>query len=232
MSASTELLQTPSRAQPAGYAESAFNRARAEWSDRIGGTVRSARNWRLAAFAALSVAAMAVVGLIYQSSKASVVPYYIRVAENGQPSVVGVVPEVFSPSLNEVRWQLATWLEWVRAAPLDPVVVKNNYKSAMSFMSQAAANKLNEWAQSDPRLQNIGRETVEFSLVGIAPISGSKSYQARWKELFRNSEGMPKEEQHWVATFDVNIVPPTAVDQIQRNPIGLYIEDFQWTREQ
>ncbi len=221
-----------SKAQPTGYAESAFNRARAEWSDRIGGTVQAARNWRLAAFAALSVAAMAVVGLIYQSSKATVVPYYIRVAENGQPAVVGVVPEVFSPSLNEVRWQLATWLEWVRGAPLDPVVVKNNYKNAMAFMSQAAANKLNEWAQSDPRLQNIGRETVEFSLISIAPISGSKSYQARWKELFRNDAGIVKEEQHWIATFDVNIVPPTAVDQIQRNPIGLYIEDFQWTREQ
>jgi type IV secretory pathway TrbF-like protein len=232
MSASTELLQTQSNVQPAGYAESAFNRAKAEWSDRLGGTVQAARNWRLAAFAALSVAAMAVVGLMYQSSKSSVVPYYIRVAENGEPAVVGVVPEVFSPSLNEVRWQLATWLEWVRATPLDPVVVKKNYRSAMYFMRQAAANKLNEWAQSDPRLKNIGRETVEFSLIGIAPISGSKSYQARWKELFRNSEGGLREEQHWVATFDVDILPPTSVDQIQHNPIGLYIKDFQWTREQ
>jgi type IV secretion system protein TrbF len=232
MSAATELLQTRSNAKPAAYSESAFNRARDEWNDRIGGTIRGARNWRLAAFASFAVAGLAIVGLIYQSSKSAVVPYYVRVAENGQPFVVGVVPEVFSPSLNEVRWQLGTWLEWVRSTPLDSVVVKRNYKNAMYFMRQAAANKLNEWAQKDPRLQNIGRETVEFSLVGIAPISGSKSYQARWKEFYRNSEGGLKEEQRWVATFDVDVVPPATADQIQRNPIGLYIKDFQWTREQ
>jgi type IV secretion system protein VirB5 len=232
MSAASELLQTRTNAKPGGYPESAYARAKAEWNDRIGGTLKAARNWRLAAFSAFAVAALAIVGLIYQSSKSSVVPYYIRVAENGQPFVVGVVPEVFSPSLNEVRWQLATWLEWVRSTPLDPVVVKKNYQSAMYFMRQAAANKLNEWAQKDPRLQNIGRETVEFSLVGIAPISGSKSYQARWKEYLRNSEGGLKEEQRWVATFDVDIDPPATADQIQKNPIGLYIKDFQWTREQ
>jgi type IV secretory pathway TrbF-like protein len=232
MSAATELLQARSMTKPAAYPDSAFNRARAEWNDRIGGTIRGARNWRLAAFAAFTVAALSIIGLIYQSSKSSVVPYYVRVAENGQPFVVGAVPEVFSPTLNEVRWQLGTWLEWVRSTPLDSVVVKKNYQSAMYFMRQAAANKLNEWAQKDPRLQNIGRETVEFSLTGIAPISGSKSYQARWKEFFRNSEGGMKEEQHWVATFDVEVQPPATADLIQRNPIGLYIKDFQWTREQ
>jgi type IV secretion system protein VirB5 len=232
MSAATELLQTRSNTKPLQYPESAFNRARAEWNDRVGGTLRAARNWRLAAFASFAVAALAVVGLIYQSSKSTVVPYYVRVAENGQPFVVGAVPEVFSPTLNEVRWQLATWLQWVRSTPLDPVVVKKNYQSAMYFMRQAAANKLNAWAQNEPRLQNIGKETVEFSLIGIAPISGSKSYQARWKEFFRNAEGELKEEQHWVATFDVEVDPPKTTDAIQRNPLGLYIKDFQWTKEQ
>jgi type IV secretion system protein TrbF len=231
MSAANDLLQNRANFKPVGYPESAYARAKTEWNDRIGGSIKAARNWRLAAFASFALTALTIAGLIYQSSRSIITPYYIRVAENGQPFVVGVVPESFTPSLNEVRWQIGTWLEWVRAVPLDPVVVKKNYQNAMYFMKQAAANKLNEWAQNDARLGNIGRETVEFVLIGIAPISGTHSYQARWKEYLRNAEGGLKEEQHWVATFNVEVVPPLTADEIQRNPIGLYIKDFQWTRE-
>lgn len=231
MSAAQELLQHRSNFPPAGHPESAYARAKAEWNDRLGGSIKAARNWRLAAFASFALAALAIAGLIYQSSRSTVVPFYVRVAENGQPFVVGRVPEAFTPTLNEVRWQLGTWLEWVRAVPLDPVVVKKNYQNAMYFMRQAAANKLNEWAQHAPRLANIGRETVEFTLIGIAPISGTQSYQARWKEDLRNADGTLKEEEHWVATFNVELSPPTTADEVQRNPLGLYIKDFQWTRE-
>ena len=231
MSLAAELTTRRSNFRPAVYPETPFTRAREEWNDRVGGAVKAARNWRLAAFASLALTALAIAGLIYQSSKATVQPYYIRVAENGEPFAVGAAPEAFSPTLNEVRWHLAQWLEWTRGVPLDPVVVKKNYQRSLYFMRQAAANKLNAWAQQDTRLQNIGRETVEFSLVGITPISGTASYQARWKEFLRNAEGGLKEEQHWSATFNVEIQPPTSSEQLQNNPIGLFIKDFQWSRE-
>lgn len=231
MSAANELIQNRSSFKPTAYPESPYTRAKAEWNDRLGGSLQAARNWRLAAFACLALTALAIGALVYQSSRSIVTPYYVRVAENGQPFVVGAVPERFTPGMNEVRWQLGTWLEWVRAVPLDPVVVKKNYQNAMYFMKQAAANKLNEWAQHEPRLANIGRETVEFELVGIAPISGTQSYQARWKEFLRDADGGLKEEEHWVATFNVEIDPPKTAEQVQRNPLGLYIKDFQWTRE-
>jgi type IV secretion system protein VirB5 len=231
MTLASELLTKPSAFRPSVPPDSPFTRAQGEWNDRLGGLVQAARNWRLAAFGALAVTTLAVAGLIYQSSRTTVQPYYIRVAENGQPFAVGTVPEVFTPTGNEIRWHLGTWLGWVRGIPLDPVVVKKNYQQALGFMRQAAANKLNAWAQQDERLQNIGRETVEFSLIGVAPISGTQSYQARWTEVFRNAEGGLKRQEHWTATFNIEIHPPASAEAIQQNPIGLYIKDFQWSRE-
>ena len=231
MSLAQELLNKRSAFQPAGYPETPYNRAKAEWNDRMGTSIRAARNWRLATFGLMAVTLTAIAGLIYQSSRSFVQPYYVRVAENGEPFVVGKVPESFTPTSNEIRWHLVQWLEWTRAIPLDPVIVKRNYLQAIYFMRQAAANKLNAWAQSDTRLQVIGRETVEFTLVGIGPISGTQSYQARWRETARNAEGGVKEESRWSATFTVEIEPPMTESQVQRNPIGLFIKDFQWTRE-
>jgi type IV secretion system protein VirB5 len=231
MTAATELLQKRTAAAPKTFPESAFARAREEWADRVGAPIKSARNWRLATFGLLAVLAMAIGGLIYQSSKSVVVPYYIRVAENGAPMVVGVVPEHFTPTLNDVRWQLGTWLQWVRGTSLDPVVVNRNYRNALNYMRTPAVNKLNEWAQKDDRFQSVGHSTVEVAIKSVAPISGSASYQARWTEIHRDNGGGVKAEEHWAATFDVEIVPPTSADQIQRDPIGLFIRDFQWTRE-
>src|SRR6185437_6542042 len=215
MTAATELLQRRTSTTPKSYPESAFARAREEWSDRIGAPIRSARNWRLAAFGLIAVLAMTIGGLIYQSSK----------------SVVVVVPENFTPTLNDVRWQLGTWLQWVRGTSLDPVVVNRNYRNALNYMLTPAANKLNDYAQKDDRFQNVGRTTVEVELNSVAPISGSSSYQARWTETHRDQGGAVKSVEHWVATFDVEISPPKTAEQIQRNPIGLFIRDFQWTKE-
>lgn len=231
MTAATELLQRRTATAPRSYPESPFARAREEWADRVGAPIRSARNWRLATFGLIVVLAMAIAGLIYQASRSVVVPYYIRVAENGQPTVVGVVPENFTPTLNDVRWQLGTWLQWVRGTSLDPVVVNRNYRSALNYMLTPAANKLNEYAQKDDRFQNVGRSTVEVEISSVAPISGSSSYQARWTETHRDQGGAVKSEEHWAATFDVQIAPPKTAEQIQKNPIGLFIRDFQWTRE-
>lgn len=231
MSLARELLTRRSNFRPATHAESPYSRAREEWNDRLGSLVSAARNWRLAAFGALCVAVLAVVGLILESRRSSVQPYYILVAESGEPSIVGAVPEAFSPTLSEIQWHIAQWLEWTRGIPLDAVVVKKNYQRALYFMRQGAANKLNAWAQQDGRLRNIGRETVEIALIGITPISGTASYQARWKETFRGPEGALKEEQRWSATFTVELQSPTHVEEIQRNPLGLYVKDFQWSRE-
>jgi len=231
MTAATELLQKRTAMAPKSFPESAFVRARQEWADRVGAPIRSARNWRLATFGLLVVLGMAIGGLIYQSSKSLVVPYYIRVAENGAPIVVGAVPEQFTPTLNDVRWQLGSWLQTVRGTSIDPVVVNRNYRNALNYMRTPAVNKLNDWAQTDDRFKNVGKSTVEVEVKSVAPISGSSSYQARWTEIHRDNSGGVKSEEHWAATFAVEIVPPKSADQIQRNPIGLFIRDFQWTRE-
>ncbi len=231
MNESNELMQNRGRFKPLQHPESPYARAQDEWNDRTGSLVKNARSWRIATFAALGVATAAVGGLTYQSVHSTVQPYYIRVADNGQPLVVGPVPDIYKPQSAEIRYFLDEWIQWTRAVPLDPVVVKHNYGKALLRMRQAAANKLNEWAQKEPRLMNVGRETVSVQTIGVVPVSGTNSYQARWVEEHRNSEGGLKSRETWTATFTIDLDPPKTERQIAVNPIGMYIRDFQWTRE-
>jgi len=49
-----------------------YQRAAQEWDNRIGSAVVQAKNWRMAAFGALGLAALSLGGFIYQSSNTHV----------------------------------------------------------------------------------------------------------------------------------------------------------------
>jgi type IV secretory pathway TrbF-like protein len=66
MGLAAELTTKRSSFKPTVPPDNAFARAKEEWNDRIGGTVKAARNWRLAAFGSMAVTAVAVAGLIYE----------------------------------------------------------------------------------------------------------------------------------------------------------------------
>lgn len=232
MSQATELLSKRSLFKPTNYPETPYNRAKQEWNDRIGGVVRSAFSWRVQAVLGYVLIAGLAGGLLYKSMQSTIQPVYIRMAENGQATEIAAVPEKYTPKYSEVRYSLTEWVQWTRGVSLDPVLVKQNYAKALCRMRQAPANKLNEWAQKEPRLQAVGRETVSIQNVSIVEIAGTSSYQARWTEEFRSAEGGLKEKQTWTATFPLEFDMPKSVKQLDCNPIGLYMKDFQWAREQ
>jgi type IV secretory pathway TrbF-like protein len=232
MSQASELLTKRSSFKPGKYPETPYNRAKQEWNDRMGNVVRSAFSWRVQAVLGYVLIAGLSGGLIYKSLQSSIQPIHIRIAENGQPTVIGAVPENYTAQLAEVRYSLTEWITWVRGVSLDPVLVKQNYGKALCRMKQAPANKLNEWAQKEPRLLAVGRETVSIQVLGVVPVAGTLSYQARWAEVFRNAEGGIKDQQTWTATFPIEFDMPKTVKQLDCNPIGLYMKDFQWAREQ
>jgi type IV secretory pathway TrbF-like protein len=232
MTQATELLTKRSLFKPNKYPDTPYNRAKEEWNDRIGGPLRSAFSWRVQAVLGYVMIAGLAGGLLYKSMQSTIQPVHIRIAENGQPTVLGPVPEKYTPQLAEVRYALTEWLTWTRGVSLDPVLVKQNYSKALCRMRQAPANKLNEWAQKEPRLAAVGRETVAVQVLGVVPVAGTTSYQARWTEEFRSAEGGLKERQTWTATFPIEFDMPKTVKQLDCNPIGLYMKDFQWAREQ
>jgi type IV secretion system protein VirB5 len=231
MSLAKELALKRTLGSASRYARTPYNRAREIWNDRQGALVRAAHSWRVMALASLLLAAGALAGMVQAALATRVQPYYIRVDASGEPVPVGPLPEHWTPGLAEIRYGLSEWIRWTRAVPLDPVLVRDQYAHALARMRQGAANRLNEWARTDPRLAGAGRDTVWVQVLGVVPVSGTHAYQARWIEEHRNAEGALKARETWTATFTVQIDPPGDERQIALNPIGLYIQDFQWSRE-
>lgn len=235
MSAATELTQRVPASRPPQEPKTPLHAAaRAGWDDRLGHLAKQARNWRLAFFAVLALAMVAVAGLAVLANKPDPRPLYVTVDRaTGQPNVMGYAAGEthYTPGVAEIRYFLQQWIYRVRSVPLDPVVVRQNWLQAYAFMEPVAATKLNDWARAPGSpLQKLGAQTVSVQVDSVLPISGN-SYEARWTETTYDKNGAVTGAAKWAATFTIDVIPPTNDRAAMHNPLGLYIRNFSWHRD-
>ena len=106
---------------------------RREWNERYGSHVAQARNWRLAAFAALGVAAVAVAGNVWQAGQARVQPFVVVVDQLGDQIAVGPVAASRRDDPRVVTAQLRRWIMDVRAVTTDHETTTRNINEAYAM---------------------------------------------------------------------------------------------------
>jgi type IV secretory pathway TrbF-like protein len=70
---------------------------------------------------------------------------------------------------------------------------------------------------------------VEFTYV--IPLS-TDTWQVDWREVVSDKDGNPVSTANWRATFRVAVraLDPDKDEQIDENPLGIFIDEFHWTR--
>lgn len=119
----------------------------------------------------------------------------------------------------------------VRERPLDPVVIRNNWLTAYAFLADAAINTMNDYASGDESILNAPTSHLTRT-VAISNIlqKSADSFQVRWVETDYVG-GFPQPPTQFSGLFHVQIRPPTSEDDVFRNPLGVYIDAFSWSKE-
>ena len=226
-----ELHQPTPAYKPAGIPESAYQRAKEAWDNRIGNARVQAYNWRLAFFGALALCFVLVGGLIYQSTKSAVAPYIVEVGPGGELLAVSKAVQAKGlPNDPQVKYFLIKWIKDMRDMPLDVVVKKQAWISAYGYMRQKAALKMNEIIKAENPMSKIGQETISITPAAIVKMS-ENTYQIRWTEDVFSKEGAKKESYRMTGLISVDFSAPKTEKEIMSNPLGLYIKDFSWSKE-
>lgn len=215
--------------------ESPYFRARQEWDNRLGSEVVRGKNWRVAFFLACALSLVLAGTNVYQVLSIKVHPVVITVSsETGQPNVLGKIQDVkYIPKEQEIKFFIGQFIQNIRAVPSDPVVIKKNWFNAYSFLKTKASNYLNQLTQkeADGPLSKIGIETVTIKPISVLRVNGSNSYQARWREFRFDQGGTLKEEYNMTGVFTIKFETPENMEILSMNPLGIFIEDFQWNKE-
>ena len=209
--------------------ETPYQRAGQLWDERIGSARVQARNWRLMAFGCLGLTTALSGGLLWQSLQSRVVPYVVEVDRLGEARAVSPADAAHRPTDPQIAWFLSNFIEDVRSVSLDPVLMRANWLSAYDFATKRGAIFLGDYArQSDP-FGHVGERTTSVQVTSVVRASDT-SFQVKWVET-AYERGRMAGTSHWTAILTVVMAAPKSADTLRKNPLGLYVDAIDWSRE-
>jgi type IV secretory pathway TrbF-like protein len=181
------------------------------------------------AFGGLFLTAGLSAALVWQSLQSRVVPYVVEVDRLGEARSVAPATHIYDPTDPQIAWHLGRFISNVRSRSLDPVLMRENWLSAYDFAGERSARFLGEYARADNPFAEVGRRTVSVQVTSMVRASGD-SFRVNWTES-EYERGALTETSQWTAMVTVRIQTPRSADVLRRNPLGLYVEAIDWSRE-
>jgi type IV secretory pathway TrbF-like protein len=214
--------QTPEPVTP-------YQRAAQVWDDRIGSARVQAKNWRLAFFGCLALSGGLAGGLVWQSARGTIIPWVVEVDKLGQAQTVAPAETSYRPSDPQIAFHLARFIENVRSIPSDPIVLRQDWLRAYDFATGNGAAALNDYARGNDPFAQIGKIQVAVDVSSVIRASPD-SFQIAWDER-RYQDGALVDTTHWSAILTVVIQPPRTADGLRKNPLGIFVDAFNWSKE-
>lgn len=209
--------------------ETPYQRAGQLWDDRIGSARVQASNWRLMAFGGLILTVGLSSALVWQSLQSRVAPYVVEVDRLGAARAVVPAEADHEPTDPQIAWHLAEFIKNVRSIALDPVLMRANWLQAYDFTTQRGSIFLNEYARRTDPFGQVGDKNVSVQVTSVVRASNT-SFQVKWTEsLF--AQGSLVDTSQWTAILTVKVRPPRDAETLRKNPLGLYVDAIDWSRE-
>jgi type IV secretion system protein VirB5 len=209
--------------------ETPYQRAGQLWDERLGSARVQARNWRLMALGGLSLTSGLSAALVWQSMQSRVVPYVVEVDRLGEAHAVAPATADYQPTDPQIAWHLGRFIMNIRSRSLDPVLMRENWLSAYDFATARGALFLGDYARADDPFADVGRRTVSVQVTSVIRASDN-SFQVRWTE-HHYERGSLAAMSRWTAILTVVVRPPRDADALRKNPLGLYVDAIDWSRE-
>ena len=199
----------------------------------------SLRLWKLFGLLGLLTGLAGVGGMIHIGSQSNFVPYVIEVDKLGQTLPVSVADKAAPADPRIVSSLLARAITLARMVTPDVVVQRNAIFELYASLdsSDPAALKMQEYLGSDSDtspFKRAAKETVDVQITSVIPQS-DETWQVDWMETVRaRGDGSIISRFRMRALVRIYVVPPTnrtSEEQIRKNPLGIFIRDFNWSKQ-
>ena len=209
--------------------ETPYQKAAQVWDDRIGSARVQAKNWRYMAFGSLILSAGFAGALVIQSARGTVVPWVVQVDKLGQAQSIAPATADNRPTDPQIAWHLARFIEQVRSIPADPIIVRQNWLRAYEWTTDRGAGALNDYARTNDPFTKVGRQQIAVDVSSVIRASPD-SFRVAWTERQFENGALARTER-WTAILTITLQPPRDAERLKANPLGIYVNAINWSRE-
>jgi type IV secretion system protein TrbF len=212
--------------------ENPYLAARQEWTERYGSYVQAARAWRTVGIIGLVMALIGFSYALYLSTQVRLVPYIVEVDKLGTAVAAGIPQQIEYADARVVRATLGNFITCFRSITPDAVVQKQYIDRTYALLRtpDPSAQKINAWFRANSPFEKAKTSTVAIEVNNIVALS-NQTYQIDWTEYERDRKGKDTATQRFRGIATVTLTPPQDEAIIRLNPIGLYVQDFDWTAQ-
>jgi type IV secretion system protein TrbF len=205
--------------------------SRREWNERYGDYISRERAWRISTFLSLGIALVCACGMAYLGSQNKMVPYVVEVDKLGSVAAVQRADMAVKADPRIIRSQLARWIESVRSVYQDAGAERVNieYVYAMMRRTDPAYTALNTYLSQHDPFERAKNEGVSVEINSVLPISND-TWQVQWTENIHSAKGEPQNSVSHQANLTIALEPPSDEAAILRNPMGVYVTNFNWSQ--
>jgi type IV secretion system protein VirB5 len=107
--------------------------------------------------------------------------------------------------------------------------MRQSWLSAYDFVTGRGSRFLGEYARSANPFGQVGERTVSVQVTSVVRAS-DRSFQVKWIET-SYERGSLVGATRWTAILSIVVRPPSSADTLRKNPIGLYVDAIDWSRE-
>lgn len=211
-----------------------YEKARSLFENQILNLSKALHTWKILSFICLGITFLAIAGNIYLSTRGSLIPYIIEVDETGNAKAINpAYQKEYEPKEEFLIYSLKEYIKNSRWISLDPVLQNTLYSNALNYLNEPMQEKLQNISLEENLSQLIqDKYSRDVQINSAIKVAGTKNtYQLKWKEILYSPIGDILFIKTLVGIFTVSIEQPKTLEELNRNPLGIYITDFHISAE-
>ena len=204
---------------------------RREWNERYGSYIKQVQTWKVIAFLSMLTTLASVAGLTYIGSQNKLVPYIVEVDKLGNAQATNYAQQSNMDHSKVIKYTLAEFIQNFSTIYADPKIQKEMIYKIYRYLSPsyAAYNMVNAYYKENSPFDRQSTERVRVKVNSIVQIN-KDTYQVDWEEIVSDPRGIKMRTDSFKASISFILVPPSTQAEIIKNPIGLYIKEFNFSK--
>jgi type IV secretion system protein VirB5 len=188
----------------------------------------------------LLVTLVGVTGIIHIGQQSKFIPYVVQIDKLGQAVAVSVADKAAPTDHRVIASALSACIANARLVTPDVMLQRKAVFDVYAMLpaNAPATQKMTEFYNGTEESSPFKRATTEMVSTEISSAMAltPETWQVDWLETTRDRQGVMKSRPVPMrAMLTIFIAAPTSAtteEQLRKNPLGIFIRDFSWSRQQ